>query len=210
MLVDIFLPAHTLEFIAAARELVTILRTNPDFDPYAEPCPSDMRLVGRTCVDTYPFPNLDGEDVLLGVSALPEPYLEGDGRSWDCLTICSRNDKRLCSWSEWQAACDGTPEQECGPRKFWIMPDWARVMRRAPREMAKLDQHFRASERPGCVSKSGVRMMTLAEEWVTYGDGYAFSRGFWAREGGCSALNTTHSAAWHGYSNACRCCKDAL
>lgn len=173
------------------------------------PCPGDMVLVGRTCVDELPYPNDEYEEPMLGVSAVFEEYLSVPG-IWDCERLCALDEKRLCTWSEWQQACDGTPRDKCGGIKDYVDPNWAKVMRRSPRELARLDQHAKASDHPGCVSRHGVRMMTTLEEWVRVRDGYAFSRGFWSREGDCNAINTAHAPNWHGYSNACRCCRDAV
>lgn len=177
------------------------------FVPLVHGCPQDMVRVGQACVDVLPYPNDAAREPLLGVSATVEAYLQLD-RAWDCESLCAAEGKRLCTWAEWQAACDGTPAEKCGGLKRYRAPDWYRVMKRKPKEMAHLDQHAKASDHPDCVSKAGVRMMTTLEEWVTFRKGYAFSRGFWAREGGCAALTTTHAPDWHGYSNACRCCRD--
>ena len=208
MLVDIFLPAHTAKVVSTFVELVELARRGELSAVPTEPCPDDMVLVDRTCVDVLPYPNVDGEEPLLGVSAVVEEYLPLE-RTWDCVSLCSGVGKRVCKWKEWQAACEGTPESDCGHGKAWLLPDWVAVMRRNPSEMRRLDQHARASEHPQCKSRHGVRMMTTLEEWVELQNGYAFSRGFWSREGGCHDLNATHSQIWHGYSNACRCCLDA-
>lgn len=208
MLVDLFLPPHTADFVAVMSDLAALARRGDLVDLVQAACPEDMALVGRTCVDVLPYPNVEGEEPLLGTSAVVEGYLTLD-RTWDCVSLCSGVEKRVCRWSEWQAACEGTPEDECGRGKPWILPDWHRVMVRKPSEMARLDQHPRAEDHPRCVSRHGVKMMTTLEEWVELPGGYAFSRGFWSREGGCRDLTTTHSPIWHGYSNACRCCLDA-
>lgn len=173
------------------------------------PCPLDMAFVGDVCVDLLPYPNNPDEEPLLGVSAVVEEYLP-DEEAWDCETLCGWQAKRLCTWDEWQRACEGTPADACGPVQRYRDPKWPAVMRRSARELARLDQHARASQYPGCVSATGVRMMGTLEEWVALPrGGYAFSRGFWSREGTCHTLNTAHAANWHGYSNACRCCRDA-
>lgn len=175
-----------------------------------EPCPPDMVLVGRAfCVDVLPYPNFPPNEPLLGVSATLEEYLDLGDEPWDCETLCGERGKRLCTAGEWRAACEGTPEDECGTGEAkWLLPDWGKVMRRSPRELVRLDQHARLAERPYCVSRAGVRMMTTVEEWVRLGDGYAFSRGFWARPGHCDAFITSHAANWHDYATACRCCMD--
>lgn len=204
-LFDLVLPRGVRPFL----EEVTVWPLPVPTLPFrVEPCPEDMALVERTCVDVLPYPNNPDEEPLLGVSAIPEAYLDEE-ESWDCKTLCEAQDKRICTWAEWQAACEGTPREKCGPRRFWLDPNWARVMRRNPDELRRLDQHAKAADYPECVSKHGVRMMTTVEEWVAVDEGYAFSRGFWSRDGACEDLNWSHAANWHGYSNACRCCRDA-
>jgi hypothetical protein len=208
MLIDLFLPAHSREVVSALGLLIELSAGGGQIEFPVIPCPDDMVLSGQTCVDILPWPDGSGEP-LLGVSAIREEYLDLGGKTWDCVSLCNSVGKRVCRWSEWRAACEGTPVDKCGQKQRWISPDWARVMVRRPREMRRLDQHARAEEHPECVSRVGARMMTTLEEWVQVGPGFAFTRGFWAREGDCMALNLAHSPAWHGYSNACRCCKDA-
>lgn len=173
-----------------------------------EPCPPDMVDMGAYCIDRYPWPNNEIDEPLLGVSAIVETYVNTKGMVLDCESLCDSAGKRLCTWGEWQEACDGTPVDSCGGIREWISPNWLKVMRRDPAEMLRLDQHAMADEHPDCTSTRGVRMMTTLEEWVTLGGGYAFTRGFWAREGGCNAINRAHAPNWHGYSTACRCCME--
>lgn len=174
------------------------------------PCPPDMALVAAAavCVDVLPYPNLPPIEPLLSVSATPEEYLDLGYDTWDCESLCGADRKRLCTAREWRAACEGTPEDECGTGAQWVAPDWEQVARRDPRELRRLDQHARLAERPYCVSRAGVRMMTTVEEWVRLGDGYAFSRSFWARPGGCHSFVASHAPNWHDYATACRCCMD--
>lgn len=208
MLVDIFLPTRTLGY--AKLLAATTLLVWPEAPVLAGPsCPMDMVQLGPSCVDRFPLPNLDGEEVLLGVSALPELYLGKIQGTWDCTALCEQRGKRLCRWGEWKSACEGTPENACGGIVAYRKPDWSLVMSRKGNEIKRLDQHARAAEVPNCESKAGVRLMTTVQEWVTLGDGYAFSRGFWSRAGGCDAINTAHAPNWHDYATACRCCKDA-
>lgn len=172
-----------------------------------EPCPPEMVDMGTYCIDRYPWEDPETGEPLLGVSAIREQYLPG-GTPWDCESLCGSFGKRLCTVQEWSEACAGTPTERCGPKRQWLPPDWAKVMRRSRREMSRLDQHAHADDYPDCTSQRGVRMMTTLEEWVLDGKGYAFSRGFWAREGGCSSINRAHAPNWHGYATACRCCME--
>lgn len=190
-LIDILIPAWAALFASPA------------------PCPEDMVPIGReTCIDRLPFPNYEGEPPLLGLSAIRENYLRLDGATWDAETLCASRGKRLCTWREWQAACEGTEDKQCPSIKAYIAPDWAKVATRTPSEMMRLDQHSSAAEYPRCMGTSGARMMGQVQEWVRLSRGYGFSRGFWSRPASCHDLNTTHSERFHDYATGVRCCLD--
>lgn len=176
----------------------------------APSCPQRMvRLDARTCVDVFPFPNDDDGEVWLGLSAVEEGYLHLGQMTWDAETLCAEAGKRVCTSEEWSRACRGTPRRECPPVVLHIDPDWRKVMERDGDELLRLDQHSDWLEYPDCVSTVGARMMLgNGEEWVRVGDGYAFSRGFWSREGSCSSFVTSHAANWHDYATTTRCCLD--
>jgi len=171
-------------------------------------CPEDMAEVDDFCIDRYPWPNESGDGPLLGASAIEEDYIPLHGKTWDCESLCEQKDKRICTVDEWQLACLGTPEEACvAEERKYIAPDWHRVAYRNPTEMRRLDQHLRAEDFPACTSRYGVRMMTTLEEWVSVGEGYAMSRGYWGRKGDCKALNRAHAPNWHDYASTCRCCR---
>lgn len=175
----------------------------------AVPCPQRMvRLDARVCVDRLPYPNNDDEWPLLGVSGVREDYLEDDGLTWDAVSLCEEQGKRLCTAREWARACEGTPPRECPPMYPWIQPDWHRVMVRDGDELARLDQHGDPHEWPDCASSVGAMFLGNLEEWVMAGDGPRLTYGFWSRPASCTQINRTHVAAWHGYATAARCCHD--
>jgi hypothetical protein len=62
----------------------------------ATPCPSDMALVGATCVDLYEAPNVRGALALV-------MYTFDESEAW-----CRARGKRLCFDDEWAAACGGS------------------------------------------------------------------------------------------------------
>lgn len=174
-------------------------------------CPFGMvRLSERVCIDELPYPNDAVEPPLLGVSALPETYLDLGELTWDAEGLCAEQGKRVCTWQEWQNACEGTPieEYDCPGLSQYIKPDWRKVERRDPTELARLDQHSDFRDYPDCKSKVGARMMGDIQEWVRVGKGYAFTRGFWSRDGGCRDVTTSHSPRWHDYATGVRCCRD--
>ena len=174
------------------------------------PCPTRMvKLDRQTCIDVFPFPNDQDGEVWLGLSAIEEGYLDLGQTAWDAETLCAEQGKRVCTADEWRRACRGTPRRECPPVVEWVEPNWQRVMARDYDEMARLDRHSDWSEYLDCVSPVGARMMLgNAEEWVRVGDGYAFSRGFWSREGSCDTFVTSHAPNWHDYATTTRCCYD--
>lgn len=175
----------------------------------AIPCPTFMvHLSERTCIDELPFPNEGAEPPLLGVSGQPETYLNLRGVTWDAEGLCKEQGKRVCTWQEWQNACEGTPDDQCPGLSMYIKPHWKKVEARDFDEMDRLDQHSDFRDYPDCRSKVGARMMGNIEEWVRYGDSYAFTRGFWSREGGCHGIVVSHSPSWHDYATGVRCCYD--
>jgi len=172
-------------------------------------CPPKMVRVSPTaCIDVLPFPNDDEGEVWLGLSAIEEGYLDLGQMTWDAETLCAEAGKRLCTAEEWTAACRGTPRQGCPTLAQYVDPDWRKVMTRDGDEMLRLDQHSDWLEYPDCVSTAGARMMGDTEEWVRVGEGYAFSRGFWAREGRCDVFVASHAPNWHDYATTTRCCLD--
>lgn len=173
-------------------------------------CPQDMTFAtSAVCIDRLPFPNYAGEGPLLGLSAVVEPYLRLDGATWDAETLCASRGKRVCSWHEWQSACDGTDAAACPAVVSYIAPDWGRVTYRDPFELFRLDQHATPTAFPQCVGKTGAQLMGNIQEWVQLGKGgYGLSRGFWSRPGGCRELNRVHDAKWHDYATGTRCCRD--
>lgn len=186
--------------------LHAVLPSVPQLPPA---CPDRMvKVSAKTCIDVFPFPNDDDGEVWFGLSAVEETYLDLP-ISWDAETLCAEVGKRVCTWDEWRAACRGTPRKECPAVTQYIEPDWFKVMNRDVEEMLRLDQHENWREYLDCVSSVGARMMLgNGEEWVRVGNGHAFTRGFWAREGGCNTLNTSHAGSWHDYATTTRCCLD--
>lgn len=174
-------------------------------------CPIDMVwATNSVCIDRLPYPNYEGEPPLVGLSATPENYLPLGGETWDAESLCASRGKRLCTWHEWQRACEGTEPEQCQPLQRYIAPEWGRVAERDPLELLRLDQHASASDYPQCVSRSGARLMIgNVQEWVRYQGGHAFSRSYWSRPGDCHALTTAHDERWHDYATSTRCCLDA-
>lgn len=91
------------------------------------PCPSEMAIIGQTCIDRYeahlrlesgerhphhsrPRPGA----AYVAASApdvRPQSYISRD----EAAAACDRAGKRLCTRGEWMAACRGTPAGPVGP-----------------------------------------------------------------------------------------------
>jgi len=172
-------------------------------------CPAGMVWAGdRSCIDVWPMSRVDGRPVL-GLSALPETYLDLRGETWDLEEACASRGARMCTAAEWQHACEDTPRDACPSQELpYRVPDWSLVARRDAREMMRLDRSSSWHDYPSCVGQTGARMMGAIEEWVRTPTGYAFSRGFWSREGGCGAFVSSHDPRWHDYATGGRCCID--
>lgn len=174
-------------------------------------CPPGMVFAtAAVCIDRLPWPNDEEAPTQLALSALPEPYLNLRGVTWDLETLCASRGKRVCTAEEWTAACEGTPREECPSQALeYRVPHWGRVAARDPFELMILDRHSSWRNFPACAGQTGARMMGTAQEWVRLRGGYAFSRGFWSREGGCPHFIRSHSPTWHDYATSGRCCTEA-
>ena len=169
-------------------------------------CPPDMVATGTSCIERQPWPGYG--QPLLGLSALPEPYLRLEGATWDAEALCASRGRRLCQLSEWRAACDGTVREACGDLVAYQAPTWDLVASRDASEMMRLYQYPALSELPQCVGATGAVGMLATEEWVRVGDKYAITSAYWSRLGECGDVVMSHSPRWHDYATAVRCCKD--
>ncbi len=206
-------------------------------------CPDEMALVGTqgasVCVDRYeaalegrrfsqPVDGVDG-GALVAASAkgkmpqvnISEPEAEA---------ACESASKRLCTATEWRAACQG-PTGLTYPYGNDFDPGACNVGKPRPSGAAqeKLDDP-RLAEAPGgiapggsfarCVSATGVYdMHGNVHEWVSdashpddprYGE---FLGGYFAdgveNGAGCTYATKAHFKDYHDYSTGFRCCKDA-
>ena len=171
-------------------------------------CQAGMVPTGvGTCIDLFPYPNYEGMPPMLGLSAVPTDYLDLLGETWDAETLCASRGKRLCSWDEWRSACRGSVQPAL---VAYLAPDWSKVDKRDGLELWRLNQYPSALEHPETTGWSGARMMTAVQEWIRYPGGvggYAFSRGFWSREGGCDSITVGHDPRFFDYATTGRCCK---
>lgn len=211
-------------------------------------CPDGMLPLedGSACIDQYeaslvedaaggarawsPYRNPGSAPVravsVAGVT--PQGYITGDQAE----AACQRAGKRLCTSTEWQAACRGgagrtypygATEQPgvCNDARaqhpvveyFGTSADWIwselgnACINQLPDSLALTGAH------PGCVTPEGAYdMVGNLHEWVADASG-TFRGGFYVdtyRNGpGCLYRTTAHSRGHWDYSTGFRCCADA-
>ena len=178
------------------------------------------------CVDRYEYPNRAG--------AHPVWMLDW----YEAQATCESKGKRLCSSTEWTAACEGpdhTPfpygfdrdHRACNMDNFYIEP-----MRPGPhaqfffyskdkdvafRELSRLDQSVASGSMEGCKSGFGVYDLTgNMDEWVV-SDEPPRDKSRWAGlKGGawghvrsqCRPMTTSHEPEFRYYFVGFRCCRD--
>ena len=204
-------PSHAVASVSAS----AVART---------PCPTDMVLSGKTCVDRYEAPNQKGANPLVMQSAL-------DAEAW-----CSAKGKRLCSETEWNRACEGPNGNPvpygkqyksgvCNDDKKWTNPGWGKLAKwpapEASAEAARLYQAEPSGQRPECVSEEGVFDMTgNVAEWVKRtlpnetNYPHVVKGCYWGRcfrppyNPTCDYVNYKHQSADRSYEFGFRCCAD--
>src|SRR5262249_52502432 len=97
--------------------------------PRSSPCPGDMALVGRTCVDRWEATLVevlpDGSEMPFSAHEVPRGHVvramsrpgvapQAHISMIDAQRACKASGKRLCHASEWKAACRG-PENTTYP-----------------------------------------------------------------------------------------------
>jgi formylglycine-generating enzyme required for sulfatase activity len=124
----------------------------------------------RYCIDRYEYPNLEG----VRPAVMPDWF--------DAKESCEREDKRLCTSSEWTLACEGT-EVLPYPYGYERNPALCNIDRPRPSpepdfdafsiprkigpEVDRLDLRIASGEKPSCQSPFGVADMTgNVDEWV--------------------------------------------
>lgn len=215
-----------LAFTAIVIPILTIT-----FDTESQiPCPTGMvHVSSNTCIDRFPWPNIEGQKPLLGLSATPENEDMAKGRTMDAESLCASVGKRVCTANEWIKACRGPGDSKypwgdelpayipgtntgiCNYDKWFRPYDEPKIFRRDPEHMAYLDQSEPAGIRPECVSPMGAHdMLGNTEQWVRCDGryGWCLMGRYWADPKPCEYKITAHSPKWHFYDTGTRCCKD--
>lgn len=181
----------------------------------------EPRVALDYCIDEFEFPNQRGAKPPVMVSF------------YDAEQRCAAAGKRLCSESEWVAACEGPDETPfpygyrrspaaCNFDNKWTDPNLKRVyspdaeVQRA--ELARLDRSQPSGARPECRSGFGVFDLTgNVDEWVRADQERKQRRsGVAALKGGawghvrnaCRPVTTSHPPDFTYYFIGFRCCAD--
>jgi formylglycine-generating enzyme required for sulfatase activity len=209
----------------------------------ASSCPEEMALVGKTCVDRWEASLVEGspEDVHSpyepprekAVKAVSKPGVipQAHMSLIAAERACDRAGKRLCTASEWVAACKG-PQNTKYPYGELHVPNACIDTGRTspllklytPVDMytAKAMNDPRLNQTPNsvgltgeaksCTNAYGVHdMVGNLHEWAADG---AFHGGYYLdtkiNGEGCDYVTTAHDSAYYDYSIGFRCCKDAV
>lgn len=186
----------------------------------SQECRGERRLLDF-CIDVYEYPNRKG--------AHPPVMID-----WhEANRLCERENKRLCTESEWVAACEGPEETPfpygwersarlCNIDNPWIEPSLRRIystdsaIREA--ELKRLDQGVLSGSMETCRSGYGVYDLTgNFDEWTqadrprpqARGGPAALKGGAWGHvRNACRPVTTSHAPAFRYYFVSTRCCRD--
>jgi len=172
------------------------------------------------CVDEFEFPNRRGVKPTVWVNFQ------------QAIEHCSSANKRLCTGSEWELACEGPDRlpyttgyrrdpSRCNYDRPNIVADHDALANPTLRdaEFARIDQREPSGAREECVSYYGVYDMNgNVDEWVL-NEGGSYTKapfrsglkgGYWGRVRNRCRPTTTDHNAWHSdYQVGFRCCADA-
>jgi hypothetical protein len=189
---------------------------------YAPPplCEGQQRPMS-VCIDEYEYPNQAGVYPAVMVN-----FLEAQA-------ACERENKRLCTESEWTLACEGNERlpypygyerdaTACNIDRPHGHPDLAAFDddARVASEVGRLDQRVASGAMPRCKSPFGVYDMTgNVDEWVvnetraegSTADVSGLKGGYFGPiRARCRPMTTSHNRWFRFYQVGFRCCSDPL
>ncbi len=192
-----------------------------DRDAWREVSSSLATTPMRYCIDRFEFPNLRRAYPIIFVT-------------WsEAQSLCKRENKRLCTESEWTFACEG---EEALPYPYGYDRDEsacvidrpnpaydAKIIGTAPRNSlalaTELDRLWRgesAGSRPRCRSPFGVYDLTgNVDEWTSSvhpGERPSILKGgYWGRiRARCRPSTRAHAQDFAFYQQGFRCCSDMV
>jgi formylglycine-generating enzyme required for sulfatase activity len=186
------------------------------------PCPPDMVLTGKFCIDRYEAPNQKGAKPLMMQTAD------------DAETYCKQKGKSLCNEDQWVRACGGPKHWNypygisykrgvCNDDKANRVAHWGKLQKWPAQiskdEAIRLDQSEPSGTRPACVTPEGVADMTgNAAEWVKRTQknptnySHVVKGCFWGQcyrkphGPACDYVNYAHPKGFRSYEFGFRCC----
>lgn len=169
----------------------------------------------RFCVDRFEYPNTEG--------VLPATMVTFE----QARSACEEEDKRLCSETEWQFACEGregfafpygnTRDAEaCNVARTseTVRPDQLWEARDVSAVVARVDRRVPSGSLARCTSAFGVRdLVGNLEEWGTGASGIAsalLGGDAVTAEPMCGLVRKTRQTAFRTPHTGFRCCRDPL
>ncbi len=187
---------------------------------------------GGTYHAASPYQTVGGRTVRAVPAAgiKPQGYISGS----EAAAACAASGKRLCTTSEWQLACRGTPSRAFPYGNSHVagacndayaghpvvnffgtsMGVFDSVHMNDPGINMQTGTVGAGGEFPQCVSQWGAfDLHGNLHEWVDDAAG-TFRGGFYAdaslNGAGCAYVTTAHAFTYHDYSTGFRCCSSAL
>ncbi len=170
----------------------------------------------RYCIDRYEYPNKKG--------SRPEVM----NNFYQAQVLCAKQDKRICSETEWTMACEGPAykpypygyirdSKKCNGDKLWDRPSKEKLWARDAAELERLWQGVVSGSQPECVSDYGVYDMPGNADELAGSEHYNDGKYDNVTTGGpwysgvrnqCRPKIYTHNEGFQYYYLSFRCCKE--
>lgn len=170
----------------------------------------------RYCIDTYSWPNEKG--------ARPEVMNNFHQAQVKCAAV----GKRLCTETEWSFACEGPKmlpfpygfirdPRKCNGDHRYDNPSLAKMVKRDPKELARLWKGVPSGSQPECISDFGVADLPANTDEVVMAESPSakyssvHTGGPWYSgvRNQCRPKVYTHGEETFGYFLSFRCCAEA-
>ena len=170
----------------------------------------------RYCIDRYEYPNKKG--------SRPEVM----NNFYQAQVLCAKQDKRVCTETEWTMACEGPKykpypygyvrdSKKCNGDKLWDRPSKDKMWARDAAELERLWQGVVSGSQPECVSDYGVYDMpgnadelAANEHLNDHKYDNVTTGGPWYKgvRNQCRPKIYTHNEGFQYYYLSFRCCKE--